>query len=69
MKCIRCEILRAKLRAILYKNMRWSVEELVDDLNAGLPGVYYCNRHEGGAEVYRESDVVGSPAILIASFR
>lgn len=68
MKCLRCEIAKAKLRAILYHNMRWSAAELVNDLNALYDGVYYLVRNDHGAMVYRKSDVEGSPAIEIWFF-
>lgn len=68
MKCLRCEIARAKLRAILYVNMRWPVEKLVDDLNATFAAGYYRIRDANGATVYRDNDGLG-PAIEIWHFK
>ena len=68
MKCLRCEIARAKLRAILYANMRWPVEKLVDDLNAMFKASYYRIRNSKGAIVYRDNDGPG-PAIEIWHFK
>ena len=68
MACIRCEIARAKLRAIVYHNMRWPAEELAADLTARLPGEYYAQRNEHGAMVYRRNDNPEAPSIEIWFF-
>lgn len=68
MNCIRCEIIRAKLQAILYANMRWPAEQLVNDLNDSLRGVYFVIRNEHGAQVYRKNDNPDAPHIEIWFF-
>lgn len=55
MTCIRCEIAKAKLKAMLYENMRWSVEDLIKSLNEKYQGFYYQKRHSGGVTVYRRT--------------
>lgn len=68
MACIRCEIARAKLTAILYHNMRWSAEELAADLSERLSGEYYAQRNEHGAMVYRRNNNPDAPPIEIWFF-
>lgn len=68
MACIRCEIARAKLRAIIYCNMRWPVEELATDLTARYAGEYYAVRNEHGAGVFRRNDNPEAPSIPIWFF-
>lgn len=68
MNCIRCEIARAKLRAIIYHNMRWPVEELAEDLTARYRGEYYAVRNEHGAGVFRRNDNPDAPSIPIRFF-
>lgn len=68
MNCIRCEIARAKLRAIIFANMRWPVEELAADLTARYAGEYYAVRTGQGAMVYRRNDNPEAPAIEIWFF-
>lgn len=71
MNCIRCEIARAKLWAILYHNTGRSAADLVNKLNETQDGVYYrhCNLSFGIMEtVYRKSNVEGAPPIEIWVF-
>lgn len=69
MNCIRCEIARAKLRAIIYNNMRWPAEQLVNDLNKSQRGVYLIERDHNGSQVYRLNDNNQAPDILIWQFK
>lgn len=40
MKCVRCEIIRAKLESILLWNFGYSLPEICDSLNAAYSGTY-----------------------------
>lgn len=68
MNCIRCEIARAKLRAIIYANMRWPAEELAADLTARYAGEYFAVRNEAGAMIYRRNNNPEASAIEIWLF-
>jgi len=68
MACLRCEIAKAKLRAIVYHNMRWPAEELAADLTARYAGEYFAVRNEHGAGVMRRNDNPNAPSIEIWFF-
>lgn len=68
MKCVRCEIARAKVRAIFYYNMGLSPEALAVDLSGRYEGEYFVRRNEHGAAVYRRNDNPIAPAIEIWFF-
>lgn len=68
MNCLRCELARAKLRAIVYHNLRWPAEELAADLTARYAGEYFVVRNEHGAGVFRRNDNPNAPSIEIWFF-
>ena len=68
MNCIRCEIAKAKLRAVVWSNMRWPAEELAADLTARYRGEYVAVRNEHGAMIFRKNDNPEAPDIEIWFF-
>lgn len=46
MHCVRCEIVRAKLWAIAYWNLGYSVGEIASKLHAKEDGLYSVRRNE-----------------------
>ncbi len=68
MNCLRCELVRAKLRAVIYHNARWTAEELAADLTERYKGEYYAVRNEHGAGVFRRNDNPEAPSIAIWFF-
>lgn len=56
MKCVRCEIIRAKLKAVLMYSLGYSIEEIVEELNGSYSGLFEAQR-EGEQIVIRRYPV------------
>lgn len=65
MKCIRCELTRAKLLAGALNLLGRSTRSIVDALNVKYDGSYYKVWNDKGEMIYRASNVKGGPPIEI----
>lgn len=52
MKCLRCELIRAKLYAIICYNTTRDVDALMSKLNTDLTGAYFYSRRWHPADGY-----------------
>ena len=69
MNCVRCEIMRAKLRAIVMFNLGATIEEIVESLNIAYSGVYVAHWLAHGVEIRRSPSDKVEASVLIAFFK
>lgn len=69
MACVRCEIARAKVRAILLYGVGYSIEEIITELNDVYSGIYVAEWQGHNVEIRRVPNESVSESVLIASFK
>lgn len=76
MKCVRCEIVRAKLRCFVLFNLGFKIEEIVAELNRTYDGIYVAEWFGENVEIRRIAVAFSAPvdfkeldSALIASFK
>lgn len=68
MSCVRCEISRAKLIAIVFSNLGFTAQEVASHLTKRYEGTYFVVHNEHGKGVMRRNNNPDAPSIPIWMF-
>lgn len=68
MKCVRCEIVRAKLRATILFSLGTDIDDIVTDLNIAYSGVYMAQWLRDEVQIRRlPSEIVAESELIFSA--